>query len=100
MRSYHNYGGKITIAQSTDIINRYPCYHLWFAPAVRANGDIVICCADPEGKSVVGNVNNMTIKEAWEKMEWVRQQHLSGVYRGICTTCNVWKFYPDLGLKK
>lgn len=94
IRGFHNYGGHISTAPFTG--KRWACYHPFLAPAVRSNGDIVICCADPEGKSVVGNVSNMTMVEAWKKMEWVRQQHLAGVYRGICSSCDVWKSYPSL----
>jgi radical SAM protein with 4Fe4S-binding SPASM domain len=96
VRPYHNYGGKIPIAQSTDITNRYPCYHPFLAPAVRANGDMVICCADPEGKSVVGNVSNMKISEAWKLMDKTRKEHKNGIYSGICERCDVWAFYPSL----
>ena len=95
VRGFHNYGGQVCIAPSTET-SRYPCYHPFLAPAVRANGDIVICCADPLGKSAVGNISNMTMAEAWKKMEWIRQQHLAGVYRGICEKCDVWKSYPSL----
>ena len=98
VRHYHNYGGKIPVAQSTDTSKRYPCYHPFLAPAVRANGDIVICCADPEGKSVVGNVSNMKISEAWKLMDKVREDHKHGIYGGICKNCDVWKSYPDLGV--
>ena len=98
-RSFHNYGGQSRlrkfIAPSTGH-TRYPCYHPFLAPAVRTNGDIVICCADPEGKSAVGNIKDMSLQEAWKKMEWTRQQHLAGVYRGICKDCDVWKSYPSL----
>jgi radical SAM protein with 4Fe4S-binding SPASM domain len=98
-RSFHNYGGQPHlhkfIAPSTEK-QRYPCYHPFLAPAVRYNGDIVICCADPEGKSAVGNIKDMSLAEAWKKMEWIRQQHLAGVYRGICEKCDVWKSYPSL----
>ena len=96
VRPYHNYGGKIPIAPSTDITNRYPCYHPFLAPAVRANGDIVICCADPEGKSVVGNVSSMKISEAWKLMDKTRQEHLKGEYKGICKNCSTWQAYPSL----
>jgi radical SAM protein with 4Fe4S-binding SPASM domain len=99
VRTYHNYGGQPQlqkfIAPSTES-PRYPCYHPFLAPAVRYNGDIVICCADPEGKSVVGNISKMSMAEAWKKMEWHRQQHLAGVYRGICKECDVCKSYPSL----
>jgi MoaA/NifB/PqqE/SkfB family radical SAM enzyme len=94
IRNYHNYGGLVSTAPFTG--NRYPCYHPFLAPAVRANGDIVICCADPLGKSVVGNIRKMTLSEAWKMMEWTRQQHLAGVYRGICEKCSTWASYPSL----
>jgi sulfatase maturation enzyme AslB (radical SAM superfamily) len=98
-RNFHNYGGQPHlqkfIVPSTEI-TRYPCYHPFLAPAVRYNGDIVICCADPDGRSVVGNISKMTLAEAWKKMEWTRQQHLAGVFRGICRDCDVWKSYPSL----
>lgn len=94
IKKWHNYGGQASTAHSTEI-SRYPCHHPFLAPAVRANGDIVICCADPLGKSVVGNISSMTISEAWKIMEWTRQQHLAGVYRGICEKCDTWKVYPN-----
>jgi MoaA/NifB/PqqE/SkfB family radical SAM enzyme len=99
VRGFHNYGGQPQlqrfIAPSTES-RRYPCYHPFLAPAVRYSGDIVICCSDPEGKSVVGNIKDMKLSEAWKLMEWTRQQHLAGVYRGICKDCDVWKSYPSL----
>lgn len=95
VRNYHNYGGQVSIVPSTDVL-RYPCYHPFLAPGVRANGDIVICCADPDGKSVVGNVNNMKISEAWKLMDKTRKEHLNGEYKGICKTCDVWASYPSL----
>lgn len=96
IRKLHNYGGKLkSIAQSMDV-SRYPCYHLFLAPAVRWNGDVVICCADPDGKSVIGNLSNMTMSEAWRKMRFLRQEQLHGIYSGICKECDVWKSYPSL----
>ena len=95
VRPYHNYGGTVpSIAPFME--KRWACYHPFLAPAVRANGDIVICCADPEGKSVVGNANNMTISEAWKRMDKTRREHLKGEYKGICERCDVWKSYPSL----
>ena len=94
IKKWHNYGGQASTAHST-VVSRYPCYHPFLAPGVRATGDIVICCADPLGKSAVGNISNMTIHEAWNRMEWNRQQHLLGVYRGICEKCDTWKTYPN-----
>ena len=99
-RKLHNYGGEIDLskfgAEST-AGKRYPCYHLWYAPAVSWNGDLLICCSDPHKKEVIGNYEDMTITEAWnsEKMNKIRNSHLEGKYEGICKTCDVWKSYPD-----
>lgn len=96
IRGYHNYGGKLSSGVPSTESRRYPCYHLFLAPGVRANGDIVICCADPAGESVIGNIASMTIAEAWKRMGKLRTEHLNGVYSGICTNCDVWKSYPSL----
>lgn len=95
VRNYHNYGGLVSTVRTTDI-PRYPCYHPFLAPGVTASGNIVICCADPKERSAVGNIRNMTIREAWRKMEAYRLDHLNGIFRGICRDCDVWKSYPSL----
>jgi MoaA/NifB/PqqE/SkfB family radical SAM enzyme len=95
IKKWHNYGGQASTAHST-VVSRYPCYHPFLAPAVNSRGDILICCADPSGKSVVGNIRSMTVSEAWKRMEWTRKQHLAGVYRGICQNCDTWKVYPSI----
>lgn len=100
-RNLHNYGGEISLenfgAKSTDG-KRHPCYHLWYAPAVAWNGNLLACCADSHQKFVIGNIKEMTISEAWKsrKMEDERKNHLNGVYKGICENCDIWKQYPDI----
>ena len=94
VRGFHNYGGEVSTAPYTG--KRWACYHPFLAPGVTASGDIVICCADPRVKSSVGNIRDITIAEAWKKMEWTRQQHLAGAYRGICANCTTWASYPSL----
>ena len=115
-RRLHNYGGEVDLSAYTDVtgvresvasqINsahvqnatRWPCYHLWLAPAVAWNGDILLCCADSHHKEVLGHFPEMSVHEAWtgEKLKLVRESHMTGNYRGICTNCDVWKQYPDL----
>jgi radical SAM protein with 4Fe4S-binding SPASM domain len=98
IRRLHNYGGKIdtsnSCADDTDG-RRYPCYHLWYAPAVAVDGSILICCSDPKKETVLGNISNMTLSQAWKKMEAWRLEHRSGVFSGICKNCDVWKQYPS-----
>lgn len=98
VRKLHNYGGNIELkpsnVQSTE--TRWPCYHLWLAPAVAWNGNFLICCADPHQKEVVGKFPDQTISDLWTKMDGIRNAHLAGKYTGICEKCDVWKTYPDI----
>ena len=105
-RPLHNYGGNIDLtefsavdaASSTGSSTRHPCYHLWLAPAVGWNGNLLLCCADPHQAEVLGKFPEMTVAEAWasSKLAAVRTSHLTGQYGGICAGCDVWKQTPDL----
>jgi len=99
IRSLHNYGGDLDLSgyNVPPAPTRYPCYHLWYAPAVAVNGDILLCCADPHRKEVMGNVSRQSLADVWQnKFEVIRQSHLDGNYSGICKDCDVWKSYPDM----
>lgn len=102
VKHLHNYGGAIDVSkwglQRTQE-NRYPCYHLWLAPAIRWNGGITICCNDPVGiecKDVYGS--GVTLRDFWngDRLGQIRESHMKGEYKGLCATCNVWKTYPDI----
>ena len=108
-RALHNYGGNIKLANwgsdntvaDTASSSRHPCYHLWLAPAVAWNGDILLCCADPHRKEVLGRFPEMSVHEAWTsyRLHAIRESHLRGEYGGICGGCDVWKQYPDMFFK-
>ncbi len=106
-RKLHNYGGNIQTSDFSSVpdvekgsssATRYPCYHLWLAPAVAWNGNILICCADPHAKEVLGQFPEMSVHQAWKssKLEEIRQSHLQGTYKGICSNCDVWKNYGNI----
>lgn len=99
-RNLHNYGGAIDISQwnAPPVETRWPCYHLWLAPAVAWNGNILLCCADPHQKEVIGQFGKDTVSKVWqgERIKAVREAHLRGDYTGICAKCDVWKGTPDI----
>lgn len=99
MRSLHNYGGDIDLSRYgvPSAVTRWPCYHLWFAPAVAWNGDILLCCVDPHHKEVLGRFPEQSISEVWQgrTLKRIRQSHREGRYEGICRNCDVWKNYPS-----
>ena len=103
-RQLHNYAGNINLqdfnVQLQDSIksSRWPCYHLWLAPAVAWNGNILLCCADPHQKEVFGHFPKQSIHEVWtgRQLGRIRDSHLNGTYSGICSGCDVWKITPDM----
>lgn len=102
VREIHNYGGNVDIERfgvKNTVGSRYPCYHLWLAPAVAWNGKILLCCSDPHQREVIGTFPTDSISTAWTRFDKVREAHLRGEYEGICKDCDVWKSYPDLFFK-
>ena len=108
-RNLHNYGGQIDTSQwdepgmstpggSGSPPRRWPCYHLWLAPAVAWNGQILMCCADPHRKEVLGQFPQASVASVWQgkRIGSIRAGQLRGEYGGICSGCDVWKQYPDM----
>jgi MoaA/NifB/PqqE/SkfB family radical SAM enzyme len=98
-RELHNYGGQINLSKfGVQSISgeRYPCYHLWLAPAVSWNGKFLMCCADSGQKEVFGDINKESVAVAWQRLNNVRKAHMEGIFQGICENCDVYKNYPDL----
>ena len=111
---YHNYGGNIgplversgsglqNRSQGFDSLTglRYPCYHLWLAPAIAYNGDILLCCNSPYHvvDSLLGDIKDISIADAWQSniLKQKREEQLNGEYNGICKNCNVWTTYPSI----
>jgi radical SAM protein with 4Fe4S-binding SPASM domain len=97
----HNYGGNIQIEKKDGIKNsldRCACYHLWLAPAIAWNGDILWCCNDPQHKTVWENIKKHTLKDFWQsdELKILREEHKEGIYREPCKSCNVWQTYPSI----
>lgn len=96
---------------------RIPCKQLFFTLNVNSNGDITLCCHDPHGYLVVGNIEKetsgtiradngdtgsdvvyqipqMSLAQAWEsaKANFFRVSHKAGKYPSICAPCKDWKW--------
>lgn len=70
--------------------DRKPCKQLYYTLTINSNGDIAYCCHDPRGKSVLGNIKDITLKEAWQKMEKIREEQMKGIYTEFCRECCDW----------
>lgn len=76
--------------QERRIRGRKACKQLFYTLTINSNGDIAYCCHDPYGKSVLGNVKDITLKEAWQKVEKIRQEQMKGIYNEFCRKCCDW----------
>ena len=63
--------------------------------AIHQDGSVVCCAVDYEGKFKVGNLNEMTVKEAWQRLgERSRKAHREHRWKDIpdlCKGCGDWQ---------
>jgi len=90
-------GDKLVSNEELAAINlgRQPCKQLFFTHSINWNGDHAFCCHDPHSQTILGNVREMTIKEAWDsklKASEVERQK-NGSYTGICEKCVDWGYW-------
>ena len=68
-----------------------PCDYVLENAIVLTNLDVVPCCIDWQGKSVMGNLKEKNMKEIWqgEKFQRFRRQHLAWQKKSlpICSSC-------------
>lgn len=98
VRKIHSNLGAVKVVQAPPPAKRWPCSHLWQRLVVDFRGHIRFCPIDWSDKSYIGDVSDMTLREAWhcEAMEALRQRHLQGNYRngGVCEKCVDWASSP------
>lgn len=67
-----------------------PCWVLFHQMVVLWDGRVVPCCADYNGKQILGDANKQSLKEIWENAKWMRDLHEAGKWDEIpvCKNCN------------
>jgi MoaA/NifB/PqqE/SkfB family radical SAM enzyme len=83
----HNWAG--TLNSDSDV--NYPCYRPWLTFTVLWDGRVSLCCADFDGKTVLGDLNTSSIREIWnaEPYRDARRQHLESGGPDICRSCDL-----------
>ena len=75
---------------------QFACSELWQRLHVAADGEIAICCFDHNAEIGIGNVRDMTIKEAWNSIELnrIRAQHQNMQWYNVnlCSRCPAVEF--------
>ncbi|HVW05077.1 MAG TPA: radical SAM/SPASM domain-containing protein [Vicinamibacterales bacterium] len=83
----HNWAG--TLHERSNV--RYPCYRLWQTFTVLWDGRVSLCCADYDGRNVLGDLRTSTIAAVWNSPAYraVRRQHLDSGGPEICRSCDL-----------
>ncbi len=83
----HNWAG--TLNATSDV--NYPCYRMWQTFTVLWDGRVSLCCADFDGRHILGDLRTSTIAEVWNGPAYlgVRRQHLENGGPEICRSCDL-----------
>jgi sulfatase maturation enzyme AslB (radical SAM superfamily) len=83
----HNWAG--TLARRADVT--FPCYRQWLTFTVLWDGRVSLCCADLDGRVVLGDLRTQSIAEVWngEPYRRVRREHLESGGPDICRSCDL-----------
>jgi len=83
----HNWAG--TLNRESDV--NYPCYRPWLTFTVLWDGRVSLCCADFDGRTVLGDLNTATIREIWNSEPYLnaRRMHLESGGPEICRSCDL-----------
>jgi sulfatase maturation enzyme AslB (radical SAM superfamily) len=94
----HNWAG--TLHTRSDVT--FPCYRPWLTFTVLWDGRVSLCCADFDGKVVLGDLTTSTIAEIWnaEPYRRARRAHLESGGPDLCRTCDLPKKDSPLWVTK
>ena len=83
----HNWAG--TLNTESDV--NFPCYRPWLTFTVLWDGRVSLCCADFDGKTILGDLNTHSIAEIWnaEPYRNTRRQHLESGGPDVCRACDL-----------
>ncbi|MBU1626195.1 radical SAM protein [bacterium] len=95
--SPHNWAGEIKHQWNAARRNYYyRCQFLYQSMSVAVNGDVFSCCGDLNGRMIIDNVKNKTLKEIWhsDKFCEMRKNLKNGNFKcySSCSFCDaIWR---------
>lgn len=71
--------------------SHYACHRLWSSVTVLWDGRVALCCLDYEGDYVLGDMNEISLKELVNSETYVqiRKNHLEGKFLAKCASCDM-----------
>ncbi len=94
----HNWAGALN--DKSDV--KFPCYRLWQTFTVLWDGRVSLCCADFDGRHILGDVRTSTIARIWNSAPYraTRRQHLESGGPEICRSCDLPKKDSPLWIRR
>lgn len=94
----HNWAG--TLHQTSDV--NYPCYRPWLTFTVLWDGRVSLCCADFDGRTILGDLRTSTLQQIWnsDRYRAIRREHLASGGPDICRSCDLPKKDSPLWITK
>jgi MoaA/NifB/PqqE/SkfB family radical SAM enzyme len=94
----HNWAG--TLNRESDV--NFPCYRQWLTFTVLWDGRVSLCCADFDGRTILGDLKTQSIKDIWngDAYREVRRAHLDHGGPSICQSCDLPKKDSPLWVTK
>jgi MoaA/NifB/PqqE/SkfB family radical SAM enzyme len=94
----HNWAG--TLNKESDV--NFPCYRPWLTFTVLWDGRVSLCCADFDGREILGDLRESTIKAIWnsEPYRRARRAHLDHGGPDVCQSCDLPKKDSPLWITK
>lgn len=79
--------------ERANIPRDFPCPWLMRQMVVAFDGTVLLCNADSEARHPMGNLNHISIKEAWNgRLKAIREQHQRNDFSHVqCVNCPDWK---------
>jgi MoaA/NifB/PqqE/SkfB family radical SAM enzyme len=94
----HNWAGTLNAESSVN----YPCYRPWLTLTVLWDGRVSLCCADFDGREILGDLRTHSIVDVWnnDRFRDVRRAHLDHGGPSICQSCDLPKKDSPLWVTK
>lgn len=94
----HNWAGTLNATSHVT----FPCYRMWQTFTVLWDGRVSLCCADFDGRHILGDLRTQSIAQVWNSPAYldVRRQHLESGGPEICRSCDLPKKDSPLWVTK
>ena len=86
----HNWSVQGMFDKEKEVL--HACLRIWNTFTVLWDGRVALCCLDYDGKEILGDLHDQSIKEIWtnNRLSQIRKYHITRNFSGIplCKTCS------------